>query len=90
MSRSVLYKAILYVVVLTLLVLGGTYALGGFEGLSGHGVGALIAGVAVSFAIGVGLMVLMYASSREHDETAHHAVEENPENESTRKPPEED
>jgi uncharacterized membrane protein len=89
MSRSVLYKAIIYVVVLTLLVLGGTYAMGGFEGLSGHGVGALIAGVAVSFAIGVGLMVLMYASSREHDEAAHRASRDDLDNEPDRKPPEE-
>jgi len=88
MSRSVLYKAIVYVVVLTLLVLGGTYALGGFEGLSGHGVGALIAGVAISFAVGVGLMVLMYAS-REYDEAAYRAAEDNLENEPNRKPPEE-
>jgi hypothetical protein len=88
MPRSVLYKAIIYVVVLSLLVLGGTFALGGFEGLSGRGVGALIAGVAVSFAIGVGLMVLMYASSREHDEAAHRAAGETLENDPNRKPSE--
>jgi uncharacterized membrane protein len=74
MQWSSLHRAILYVSVLTLLVLGGTYALGGFEGLSGHGIGALVAGVVISLAIGVGLMVLMYASSREHDETAHRAA----------------
>ena len=89
MPRSILFKAIIYVVVLTLLVLGGTYAMGGFEGLSGHGVGALIAGVAISFAIGVGLMVLMYASSRVHDEAAHRAARDNLENEPNSKPPEE-
>ena len=88
MSRSVLYKTIVYVVVLTLLVLGGTYALGGFEGLSGHGVGALIAGVALSFAIGVGLMVLMYAS-REHDEAVHRASRDDIDNDPNSKPPEE-
>jgi hypothetical protein len=90
MHRSILLRTVIYVVVLTLMVLGGTFLLGGFEGLSGHGVGALIAGVAVSFAIGVGLMVLMYASSREHDEAAHRAGGENFENEPTRKPPVED
>jgi uncharacterized membrane protein len=71
--RSTLFRVVIYVSVLTLLVLAGTFALGGFEGLSGHGIGALIAGVVASFAVGVGLMVLMYASSHEHDETAHRA-----------------
>jgi hypothetical protein len=69
--RSPLFRIVIYVAVLTLLVLAGTLALGGFEGLSGHGIGALIAGVVASFALGVGLMVLMYASSHEHDETVH-------------------
>ena len=88
MPRSVLYRIIIYVVVLTILVLGGTFLFGGFEGLSGHGVGALIAGVAVSLALGVGLMVLMYASSREHDEAAHRAAGEGLKNELDRKPEE--
>jgi len=88
MNRSILYKIIIYVVVLTVLVLSGTYLLGGFEGLSGHGVGALIAGVAVSLALGVGLMVLMYASSREHDEAAHRAAGEDLKNELDRRPDE--
>lgn len=86
MHSSILYRTIIYVVGLTLLVLGGTFLFGGFEGLSGHGVGALIAGVAISFALGVGLMVLMYASSREHDEAAHRAAEKDLKDESDRKP----
>lgn len=72
--RSTLYRVVLYVSALTVLVLAGTFAFGGFDGLSGHGIGALIAGVVASFALGVGLMVLMYASSREHDENAHRAA----------------
>ena len=89
MHRSILYRITIYVTALTLLVLAGTFAFGGFEGLSGHGIGALIAGVAVSFALGVGLMVLMYASSREHDETAHRAAKEGFEDTLDRKPPQE-
>jgi hypothetical protein len=45
--------------------------------MSGHGVAALIIGVTLALALGVGLMVLMYASSREHDEGAHNAAKEN-------------
>jgi Na+-driven multidrug efflux pump len=89
MPRCTLYRIVLYVTALTLLVLAGTFILGGFEGLSGHGIGALIVGVAISFALGVGLMVLMYASSREHDETAHRAAREGFKDVLDRKPPEE-
>ena len=58
---------------LTLVVLAGTWLFGGFVGISGHGVAALIAGVVVAIAVAVGLMGLMFASSRHHDEAAHTA-----------------
>jgi uncharacterized membrane protein len=77
MQRTNILKIITIVAVLTLLALGGTYLWGGFEGMSGHGVGALIAGIIISLALGVGLMMMMYSSNREHDEAAHHAAKEN-------------
>jgi hypothetical protein len=76
MRRSDIVKIIIIVSTLTLLILGGAYLFGGFEGISGHGLGALVLGVTVSLALGVGLMVLMYSSSREHDEAAHNAARE--------------
>jgi hypothetical protein len=58
---------------LILVALAGTWLFGGFEGISGHGVAALIAGVVVSVAVAVGLMSLLFASSRHHDDAAHEA-----------------
>jgi hypothetical protein len=77
MQRSDLIRTILLVIALTLLVVGGAFAFGAFRGLSGHGMGALIAGIAISFAVGIGLFALMYVSNREHDEKAHFAAREN-------------
>ena len=47
--------------VLTILA---TWLLGGFAGLSAAGAGALIVGVTASFALGIGLMVAVFHSSR--------------------------
>jgi hypothetical protein len=77
MQRTDLIRTIVLVTCLTLVVIGGAFALGAFHGLSGHGVAALIAGIAISIAVGVGLLALMYASNREHDERAHFAAREN-------------
>jgi flagellar basal body-associated protein FliL len=74
MKRSDIYKIIIIVLVLTMLLLGGGFAFGAFEGIGWHGIGALVVGVTLSLALGVGLMVLMYASSRSHDEEAHFAA----------------
>ncbi|HKG73514.1 MAG TPA: hypothetical protein VKA79_04685 [Aestuariivirgaceae bacterium] len=74
MNRSDIRKIIIIVLALTVLLLGGGYAFGAFEGIGWHGIGALIVGVALSLALGVGLMVLMYASNRSHDEEAHLAA----------------
>jgi hypothetical protein len=74
MNRSDIRKIIIIVSALTVLLLGGGYAFGTFEGIGWHGIGALVVGVALSLALGVGLMVLMYASNRSHDEEAHLAA----------------
>jgi hypothetical protein len=74
MNRSDVHKVIVIVLALTVLLLGGGYAFGAFEGIGWHGIGALILGVTLSLALGVGLMVLMYASNRSHDEEAHLAA----------------
>jgi hypothetical protein len=77
MKRSDVHKAITIVLALTVLLLGGGYAFGAFEGIGWHGIVALVVGVTLSLALGVGLMALMYASSRSHDEEAHLAAENN-------------
>jgi hypothetical protein len=74
MQRSDLYKIIVVVLITAVVLLGGAYAFGAFEGLGGHGIGALIVGVTASLALGIGLMALMFASSRKHDEEAHRAA----------------
>ena len=61
---------------LVLLTVLGTYVFGGFEGLSGGGAMALILGVTMSYALGVGLMVALFHSSRSYDESAHHAAKD--------------
>ena len=51
-----------------------TYSFAFDAELSWHGVAALVLGVGVSLALGVGLMRLAYRSHRTgHDEAAHHA-----------------
>jgi hypothetical protein len=77
MQRTDILKIIAIAAALALLALGGTFLWGGFEGLTGHGAGALIAGVIVSIVLGVGLMVLIFASNRQHDEAAHRAAKDN-------------
>jgi hypothetical protein len=59
---------------LAVLTILGTYVFGGFSGLSAGGVMALILGVTLSYALGVGLMVAIFHSSRFYDEAAHHAA----------------
>ena len=49
---------------LAVLTVVGTYVFGGFEGLGAGGVIALILGVTLSYALGVGLMVAIFHSSR--------------------------
>ena len=60
--------------VLAVLTIVATYIFGGFTGLSTGGVMALILGVTFSYALGVGLMVAVFHSSRFYDESAHNAA----------------
>jgi hypothetical protein len=59
---------------LAALTIIATYLFGGFTGLSAGGVMALILGVTFSYALGVGLMVAVFHSSRFYDESAHNAA----------------
>jgi hypothetical protein len=61
-------------ILLAVLTIAGTYIFGGFKGLSGGGVTALILGVSFSYALGVGLMVAIFYSSRYYDDSAHNAA----------------
>ena len=67
-------KIVVGTVLLAILTVLGTYLFGGFEGLSAGGAMALIVGVTLSYALGVGLMVAVFYSSRFYDEDAHRAA----------------
>jgi predicted phage tail protein len=69
-----LSKIIFGTVVLAVLTVIGTYVFGGFTDLSAGGVMALIIGVTASYALGVGLMVAVFYSSRFYDDSAHQAA----------------
>jgi hypothetical protein len=71
MTRSILIRIILGACAITALLLLCTWLAGGFAGLSGHGVAALIIGIVASMFLGIGLMVAAFASSRSgHDDVA--------------------
>ena len=75
MTRAVLVKMVFGVAALTAVVLIVTWLLGGFEGLSDHGIGALIAGTAGAIFLGIALMSIMFISSRSgHDQAAYDAT----------------
>ena len=59
---------------LAVLTIIGTYVFGGFTGLSAGGVMALILGVTLSYAVGVGLMVAVFHSSHFYDDSVHNAA----------------
>lgn len=75
-SRIGLSKIIGGTVLLAVLTVAGTYIFGGFDGLSTGGVFALILGVIFSYALGVGLMVAIFHSSRYYDDSAHNAAQD--------------
>jgi hypothetical protein len=54
---------------LAVLTILGAYIFGGFEGIGTAGAAALILGVTTSYALGVGLMVAVFYSSRFYDES---------------------
>lgn len=74
LAQQSIPSTVIATLVLSVLVLLATYILGGFEGLTGNGVAALIFGVIASFALGIGLMVAVFYSSRKYDEAAHYAA----------------
>jgi hypothetical protein len=59
---------------IALLTILGSWALGAFEGLGTGGSFALIIGIIVSYAVGVGLMTAVFYSSHRHDQAAHDAA----------------
>lgn len=59
---------------LGVLTLAGTYIFGGFSGVGTGGIIALILGVTFSYALGIGLMVAVFYSSRFYDDDAHNAA----------------
>jgi hypothetical protein len=62
-------------VIVVLLAL--TWLFGGFSEMGGAGVAALTLGIILTVALGIGLMALLFYSSRsERDEAVHHAVRE--------------
>jgi hypothetical protein len=73
-ARVPLSKNIAGTILIDLLTIAGTYAFGGFNGLSGSGAAALILGVSFSYALGVGLMVAVFHSSHFYDENGHQAA----------------
>ncbi|MGE0240164.1 MAG: hypothetical protein AB7S59_15705 [Parvibaculaceae bacterium] len=73
-KHSPVAMTVVATVILSVLSILGTYILGGFTGLTGNGAGALIFGVFASFALGVGLMVAIFHSSRGYDDQAHYAA----------------
>lgn len=73
-ARIGLARIIAGTLLLDVLTIAGTYVFGGFTGLSAGGVVALILGVTFSYALGVGLMVAVFYSSRFYDESAHEAA----------------
>ncbi|MGE4251122.1 MAG: hypothetical protein AB7F09_17170 [Parvibaculaceae bacterium] len=73
-ARLGLTKIIGGTVGLAILTVLGTYIFGGFTGLTAGGVMALILGVTLSYALGVGLMVAVFYSSRFYDDDAHQAA----------------
>lgn len=74
MQNIPLTKIIVGTIILDILTLLGTWIFGGFSAMSEHGVGALIAGVTLTYALGVGLMVAVFYSSRAMDDSAHNAT----------------
>jgi hypothetical protein len=70
MTKSVLARIVGGAFALTAVLLFVAWVAGAFVGLSGHGIAALILGTVFSMALGIGLMVAVFASSRSgHDET---------------------
>ena len=76
MNRKSILRIVAGTAALIVAVVLATWALGGFAGMSGAGDVALILGIAATLSLGIGLMALVFYSSRsEQDEAVHHATE---------------
>ena len=73
-ARLSLLPIIAGTLVLTVLTVAGAWAFGGLAGVSTKGIIALILGVTLSYALGVGLMAAIFHSRRFYDEDAHSAA----------------
>jgi hypothetical protein len=69
-----LSQIVLGTVGIAVLTILGAWIFGGFEGLGSGGAFALIIGIVVSYAVGVGLMAAVFYSNRRHDQAAHDAA----------------
>jgi hypothetical protein len=59
---------------ITLLTILGAQLFGAFEGLGVGGSFALVLGITVSYAVGIGLMAAVFYSNHSHDQAAHDAA----------------
>jgi hypothetical protein len=76
MNRNSILRIVAGTAAIIVAVILVTWALGGFTGMSGAGDVALILGIAVTLALGIGLMTLVFYSSRsERDEAVRGAGE---------------
>ena len=79
MERNTIFQVAAGTLTVILVIIGGVAAFGGFAGLGAGGVFALVFGIAVSLALGIGLMALIFYSSRsERDEAVHFAARGRP------------
>jgi uncharacterized protein YacL len=77
MNRSSIIRIVAGTIAIIVALILATWALGGFTDLSVAGGIALILGIAISMALGIGLMALVFYSSRsERDEAVHLAASE--------------
>jgi hypothetical protein len=60
---------------MALLTIGVAWAFGGFDSLGIAGGTALVLGITVSYAEGIGLMAAVFYSNRGHDEAAHDSAQ---------------
>lgn len=75
MTRTALRNTIFGAAALTAIILIFTWLFGGFEGLSDHGIGALIAGTVGAIGLGIALMSVVFISSRSgYDHAAYDAT----------------
>jgi hypothetical protein len=72
MSRGTLLKIVLGTAAVILLVVLASWALGFYGGMNAAGIAALSIGIVLSAGLGIGLMALVFYSSRGYDEAVYH------------------